>query len=166
MLNWSLRNIARFKSNRNDYYYTPVVNKKGQKVFDINPITKYLVYQSMVIGLDEITKSNADEWLIRLQFVNRLYGTSLMTRDDKNAVKPYKITFEDLERHIGLKTNSHRFTRRKLVSNCVSGMMKDITNQTYKDVERERLQKDKELAKKVVPISSGVKKAINDDFIS
>ena len=165
MLEWSLFNIARFKNNRSDYY-TPVVNKKGQKIFDINPITKYLVYQSMVIGLDEITKSNADEWLIRLQFVNRLYGTSLMTRDDKNAVKPYRITFEDLERHIGLKTNAHRFTRRKLVGNCVSGMMKDITSQVYQDVERERLQKDKELAKKVVPISSGVKKAINDDFIS
>ena len=44
--------------------------------------------------------------------------------------------------------------------------MKDITSQVYQDVERERLQKDKELAKKVVPISSGVKKAINDDFIS
>ena len=165
MLEWSLRKIARFKSNKSDYY-TPVVNKKGQKIFDINPITKYLVYQSMVIGLDEITKNNCDEWLIRLNFINRLYGSSLMTRDDKNAVKPYKITFEDLERHSGLKTNSHRFTRRKLVSNCVSGVMKDITNQTYKDVERERLQKDKELAKKVVPISSGVKKAMNSEIIS
>ena len=165
MLEWSLRKIARFKDNRNDYY-TPVVNKKGQKVFDINPITKYLVYQSMVIGLDEITQSNVDEWLIRLNFINRLYGSSLMTRDDKNAVKPYKITFENLERHIGLKTNSHRFTRKKLVSNCVSGMMKDITYQVYQDVEKERLEKDKELAKKVVPISSGVKKAINSEFIS
>ena len=165
MLEWSLFNIARFKSNKNDYY-TPVVNKKGQKVFDINPITKYLVYQSMVIGLDEITQSNVDEWLIRLNFLNRLYGSSLMTRDDKNAVKPYRITFEDLERHIGLKTNSHRFTRKKLVSNCVSGMMKDITSQVYQDVEKERLEKDKELAKKVVPISSGVKKAVNSEIIS
>ena len=165
MLEWSLRKIARFKDNRNDYY-TPVVNKKGQKVFDINPITKYLVYQSMVIGLDEITQSNVDEWLIRLNFINRLYGSSLMTRDDKNAVKPYKITFENLERHIGLKTNSHRFTRKKLVSNCVSGMMKDITYQVYQDVEKERLEKDKELAKKVVPISSGVKKAMNSEIIS
>jgi len=106
MLEWSLFNIARFKNNRSDYY-TPVVNKKGQKIFDINPITKYLVYQSMVIGLDEITQSNVDEWLIRLNFLNRLYGSSLMTRDDKNAVKPYRITFEDLERHIGLKTSAH-----------------------------------------------------------
>ena len=165
MLEWSLFNIARFKNNRSDYY-TPVVNKKGQKIFDINPITKYLVYQSMVIGLDEITQSNVDEWLIRLNFLNRLYGSSLMTRDDKNAVKPYRITFEDLEKHIGLKTNSHRFTRKKLVSNCVSGMMKDITYQVYQDVEKERLEKDKELAKKVVPISSGVKKAMNSEIIS
>ena len=165
MLEWSLRKIARFKSNKSDYY-TPVVNKKGQKIFDINPITKYLVYQSMVIGLDEITKNNCDEWLIRLNFINRLYGSSLMTRDDKNAVKPYKITFENLERHIGLKTNSHRFTRKKLVSNCVSGIMKDITSQVYQEAQRERLEKDKELAKKVVPISSGVKKAINSEFIS
>ena len=165
MLNWSLRNIARFKSNRNDYY-TPIVNKKGGKVFDINPITKYLVYQSMVIGLDEITKNNFDEWLIRLNFLNRLYGSSLMTRDEKNVTRPYKITFEDLEKHIGLKTNSHRFTRKKLVGNCVSGMMKDITSQVYQDVEKERLEKDKELAKKVVPISSGVKKAVNSEIIS
>ena len=165
MLEWSLRSIARFKSNKNDYY-TPVVNKKGGKVFDINPITKYLVFQSTVIGLDEITQSNVDEWLIRLQFVNRLYGTSLMTRDDKNAVKPYKITFEDLEKHIGLKTNANTFTRKKLVNNCVSGILKDIHYQVYQDVERERLQKDKELAKKVVPISSGVKKAMNSEIIS
>ena len=165
MLNWSLRNIARFKSNRNDYY-TPVVNKKGGKVFDINPITKYLVFQSMVIGLDEITKSNTDEWLIRLNFLSRLYGSSLMTKDEKGIAKPYKITFEDLERHIGLKTNSHRFTRKKLVSNCVSGMMKDITYQVYQDVEKERLVKDRELNKKVVPFSSGVKKAMNSEIIS
>ena len=165
MLEWSLRNIARFKNNRNDYY-TPVVNKKGQKVFDINPITKYLVYQSMVIGLGEVTQSNTDEWLIRLNFLNRLYGSSLMTRDEKGVVKPYKIAFEDLERHIGLKTNSHRFTRKKLVSNCVSGMMKDITSQVYQDVEKERLEKDRELAKKVVPISSAVKKAMNSENIS
>ena len=165
MLEWSLRSIARFKSNKNDYY-TPVVNKKGGKVFDINPITKYLVFQSTVIGLDEITQNNVDEWLIRLNFINRLYGTSLMKKDEKNVAKPYKITFEDLEKHIGLKTNANTFTRKKLVNNCVSGILKDIHYQVYQDVERERLEKDKELAKKVVPISLGVKKAINSEIIS
>ena len=52
------------------------------------------------------------------------------------------------------------------MGNCVSGMMKDITSQVYQDVEKERLEKDKELAKKVVPISSGVKKAVNSEIIS
>ena len=164
-LRWSIKKVMGFKKNPDDYYL-PIKNKKGGKVFDIQPITKHLVYETMVVGLAEITVNNIDEWLIRTRLAEKLYGTSLMIRDDKGVVKPYHITIEDLERHIGLWTNANTFTRKKLVGNCVSGILKDIHYQVYQDVERERLEKDKELAKKVVPISRGVKKAINSEIIS
>ena len=56
-LRWSIRNIMGFKRNPDDYY-VPVENKKGSKVFDIQPITKHLVYETMIVGLSEITESN------------------------------------------------------------------------------------------------------------
>lgn len=164
-LRWSIKKILGFKRNPDDYY-VPIENKKGSKVFDIQPITKHLVYETMIVGLGEITIHNIDEWLIRMKLVEKLYGTSLMIRDDKGNVKPYHITVEDLERHIGLWTNAERIKRKEFVSRCVSGVLRDITNGVYKDVEKERLEKDKELAKKVVPISKGMQQAIKKEFIA
>jgi len=164
-LNWNIKNVLGFKKNPDDYYL-PIKNKKGGKVWDIQPITKYLVFKSMAIGLDKITKQNIDEWLIRISLIDELYGTTLMMKDDKGIAKPYHITSNDLERHIGLWTNANTFTRKKLVSNCVSGILRDIHYKVYQDVEKERLEKERELSEKVVPISSKVKKAVNSEIIS
>ena len=164
-LRWSIKKILGFKRNPDDYY-VPIENKKGSKVFDIQPITKHLVYETMVVGLAEITVSNIDEWLIRMKLVEKLYGTSLMMRDEKGNAKPYHITVGDLERHIGLWTNAEHIKRKEFVNRCVSGVLRDITNNVYNDVAKERLEKDKELAKKVVPISKGVQQAIEKEFIA
>ena len=45
-LRWSIKKIMGFKKNPDDYYM-PIENKKGSKVFDIQPITKHLVYETM-----------------------------------------------------------------------------------------------------------------------
>tara|TARA_Y100001963_G_scaffold20356_2_gene25990 strand:- start:4082 stop:4582 length:501 start_codon:yes stop_codon:yes gene_type:complete len=164
-LRWSIRNIMGFKRNPDDYY-VPVENKKGSKVFDIQPITKHLVYETMIVGLSEITESNIDEWLIRMRLVEKLYNTSLMMRDDKGVVKPYRITIKDLQNHVGLWTNAERLTRKKFVNNCVSGVLRDITNNVYKDVENERIQEKKELDKKVVPISKSLQSALKESVIN
>ena len=164
-LRWSIKKVMGFKKNPDDYYL-PIKNKKGGKVFDIQPITKHLVYETMIVGLGEITENNIDEWLIRMRLAEKLYGTSLMIRDDKGVVKPYHITIEDLERHIGLWTNANRLKRKEFVNNCISGILRDITYNVYKDVENERIQEKKELDKKVVPISKSLQSALKESVIN
>ena len=164
-LRWSIKKVMGFKKNPDDYYL-PIKNKKGGKVFDIQPITKHLVYETMIVGLGEITENNIDEWLIRMRLAEKLYGTSLMIRDDKGVVKPYHITIEDLERHIGLWTNASRLKRKEFVNNCISGILRDITYNVYKDVEKQRIQEKKELDKKVVPISKGMQQALKKEVLA
>ena len=164
-LRWSIKNVLGFKKNPDDYYM-PIENKKGSKVFDIQPITKHLVYETMRVGLAEITVNNIDEWLIRIRLLEKLYGTSLMIRDDKGLVKPYHITVEDLQRHIGLWTNANRLKRKEFVNYCVSGILRDITDSVYRDVERERQEEHKKNAEKIVPFSDQTKKAINEGNLS
>ena len=164
-LRWSIKNIMGFKRNPDDYY-VPIENKKGSKVFDIQPITKHLVYETMVVGLAEITVNNIDEWLIRTRLIEKLYGTSLMIRDDKGVVKPYHITIEDLEKHIGLWTNASRLKRKEFVNNCISGILRDITYNVYKDVEKERIREKEELSKRVVPISKGLQQALKEKALA
>ena len=164
-LRWSIKKVMGFKKNPDDYYL-PIKNKKGGKVFDIQPITKHLVYETMVVGLGEITENNIDEWLIRMRLAEKLYGTSLMIRDDKGVVKPYHITIEDLEKHIGLWTNAEHIKRKEFVNRCVSGVLRDITNSVYEDVEKERIREKEELSKKVVPISKGLQQALKEKALA
>lgn len=72
--------------------------KKGDKV--MNPITNALIWVTMQIGIGEITEENAVEFYSRIHFSEKLFGTNL-----SNGGEPYFLTFEDVRRHIGLKTN-------------------------------------------------------------
>ena len=71
-----------------------------------HPVTHYLMFSTMTIGMGEITKQNAPEFFRRVAIIQKIYGPALTYRDplNKERVEAY-VTLEDITNHIGLKTN-------------------------------------------------------------
>lgn len=62
-------------------------------------LTHALIWDTMTVGLGEITEKNLDEWMYRLCIMGRV------------CPREMKITRQDLVNHIGLRTNASTFTR-------------------------------------------------------
>ena len=92
----------------------------------LNPLTHKLIWETMVTGLDEITKDNLEEWLFRLAVTYRVYGSD-----------GDKITREDLEQHIGLRTNASRMTHAKFMKR----MSESLAREALRDVDKSKKEK-------------------------
>jgi hypothetical protein len=69
----------------------------GEKM---NPVTEGLIYSTMSVGLGSITAANVDEWMARLDYSDRLFGTMLKTGTES---RPF--TRAEVEAHVGLVVN-------------------------------------------------------------
>jgi len=81
----------------------------GKRLTDL---THALVWDTMVIGLGEVTEKNIDEWMYRLYIMDRAYPRDV------------KITRQDLVNHIGLRANASTLTRaafKKKAMNMLDG---------------------------------------------
>ena len=71
-----------------------------------HPVTHYLMFSTMAIGMGEITKQNAPEFFRRIAILQKIDGPALTYRDHLDGTtKKIYITMEDIQNHIGLKTN-------------------------------------------------------------
>lgn len=73
-----------------------------------NPITEALIFATMAVGLGQITEKNVDEFARRLDVVQGIDGCFLRGADGK----PYSLTKEHVQKHIGLTTNASNWQRR------------------------------------------------------
>lgn len=103
-LNWSVTKIKYFQDNPEELYFT---YSKGSpdEYEDLNPITKALVFGSMIVGIGDLNYKTAPDFYARWKFhedVDKLY---LCERyQDNNWTKEY-LTPEIMLRHLGLGTN-------------------------------------------------------------
>lgn len=67
---------------------------------NLNTVTEGIIFSSMTVGLGEITPKNVDEWMIRLTMADKLFGTILKLDGQQRS-----LTRQEIEAHIGLKTN-------------------------------------------------------------
>ena len=82
-----------------NYCYIKVQDETtGEEYDEYNPVTKYLAWGSMAIGIGEITQLNYKEVYLRHDFMNRLSGYPRGTNQ-------LPVTLEDVRKNIGLKTN-------------------------------------------------------------
>ncbi len=105
-----------------DWYFGKIENFK-QVCFQngkMNPITHSLVFATMVIGVNEITKKNWAKFYARLNFWERVNGSYLLKKG-----KPFLISAEEVKRHIGLSTNARVFSDTKFLRNF-SMKLKDV----------------------------------------
>lgn len=68
----------------------------GEK--ELSDVTRTLIWDTLVVGLGQVTEQNLDEWVYRLHIMDLAYPREL------------RITYQDLVNHIGLRTNASTIT--------------------------------------------------------
>ena len=97
----SLMNPTRYEENGNTY------QMKGE--------LQTLIFLTMNIGMNEITKKNYKKFYNRLHFLeNQLPSGAYLTYADE----PYPYTRDMIEELIGLKTNATNLTKSKFIKNA------------------------------------------------
>ena len=74
--------------------------------FKVHPLTDTLIWTSVFIGLNEITKANINEWVKRVKMYEHVMG-ALRVKEGKDV----PLTQEEIESHIGLWTNATKKTK-------------------------------------------------------
>ena len=101
-LNWSVEKVV----GQEEKCF--VKNSEGKE--DVNPITKAIVFSTMFVGVPDITKKTALEYIKRLRIWQSIFG-AMMVKDGK----PYDITAQQVVDHIGLTTNANRKSRTEFI---------------------------------------------------
>lgn len=87
--------------------YVLETNDDGQPTGQarMNPITHAITrYVCMVIGMGEITEANVGEFWARVYAAEKVYGAFLQDVEN-DAIVDHPLTYADIKRHIGLRTN-------------------------------------------------------------
>ena len=105
-----------------------------------HPVTHYLMFSTMTIGMGEITKQNAPEFFRRIAVIQKLYGPALTYRDplDGKSVEIF-ITFEDIKNHIGLKTNVGTISRTDFNKKALDILVRDALASYVDDSAHKRV---------------------------
>jgi len=118
-LTWDLTKIK--DSDKVCWIETDEKNDKGEPVYDMNPITNVMIWGSMFIGMDIITEKTYKEFHKRLIEMEIVTGEGMLTRESGDDTATYRDTrqptLEEIQLHIGLKTNASRMESRKWGSN-------------------------------------------------
>jgi hypothetical protein len=129
-LNWDISEIDDFK-NKCVYQAERDDPSAGIKKGDdmISGVTDALIWATMSVGIPKITEENWQKFFARLNFYERLF--SPWRRLDG---KPFYFKPEDVQMHIGLKTNvppetDARWRKRMWESHL------DSVNDRIKDIE-------------------------------
>lgn len=75
-------------------------------------MTQGLIFTTMSVGINEITKDNVGEFFARTQMVERVDGRTCVQDSEGN---PVFTTLADVVRHIGLRTNASPLTRAQFL---------------------------------------------------
>jgi hypothetical protein len=81
--------------------------KKVGEGYQLKPITKTLVFATMYIHMDSITKENWKDFYHRIAAWEKVFGpsASILDRRRKSRWREHRITPEDVRNHIGLAVN-------------------------------------------------------------
>jgi hypothetical protein len=71
---------------------------------------------STSLGIDDITPKNYVSVYNRLNYIEKLNGAYHSSKDFDGNVEPEYYTLEDIQKHIGLKTNGIRLTKTQFLS--------------------------------------------------
>jgi hypothetical protein len=99
----------------------------------MNPVTENLIWATMNTGIGHIRADNVNEFFLRLQITEFVYGKSVY---DPNTNKSL-LTLEAITAHIGLSTNATRLNKRAFKEKMF-GALERIANDRLKYVLRDQ----------------------------
>lgn len=80
----------------------------------LNPLTEAIVFATLTIGMQEITKQNAVEFACRAHLFESYISPFLV-----GPTGAVPITLADVQRHIGLCTNVTPVSRARFINTCI-----------------------------------------------
>ncbi len=95
-LNWNIETIKDFKEL---WIHDPQGHGGTEQPYALDKKTEMLIYATMSVGINEITKKNWKKFYVRL----RMAGLN----------QSYNLGPKDILRHIGLHTNANKMTDAK-----------------------------------------------------
>lgn len=87
-------------------------------------ITESLIWATMAIGMPSITEKNAREFAIRIAAFESAFGPFLY-RINEYGSKRSLLTFEAIERRIGLYTNASSLTAAQFRKKVIDRLMRE-----------------------------------------
>jgi hypothetical protein len=128
-LTWSMTGVKDIKD-----LHVPNPDRPGELMLD--GISKSLVFMTMFIGMDEITKDNMDEFYTRAHIWEKCFGALTCGMvDDKPVDRP--IEYADVVRRIGLKTNGGSMTKAAWSKHVMTRLYADAYNKLRSAKETE-----------------------------
>ena len=67
----------------------------------------------MTVGMNHITEKNWREFFIRVSLEEKVHGATAVTIDEDGNMQPRPITVQDVQAHIGLRTNAKPDTKHQ-----------------------------------------------------
>ena len=115
--------------------------KKGEEQV-MNAVTEMMIFLSMFVGINEITKRNYTEFHHRLKQyeIVSMEGGVLINPETKEARMP---TLEEVKWHIGLRTNASPYTKRKWSGNVMRMLNDTIRSRDNRAKELENAKGDR-----------------------
>lgn len=100
-----------------DLCYQDVTPEGAQeKEFEIKAVTQHLIFSTMSIGMNKITKENHEAFHNRILFMEKLNGKILYKHDEEEGKAKFRhTTNEEVKAHIGLSTNASTLTKLQFV---------------------------------------------------
>lgn len=108
---------------------------------DIAPMAKNIGFWCIAIDIGRIDTVTIDEWFARYQILRKL-GVNFFIDGEGNDVE---ITYEDLQKHIGLTTNVSQRSRPTWLKHQIGGRMDD----SIRDEKRRLAQLDAKKADRI-----------------
>ena len=100
------------EENANLIFPVPTCTEDDGKLMAMDNIIHSMIFTTMSIGINAVKKSNCEQILNRIHFLEKVSGPIGVGRDERH---PFKM--EWVERCIGLKTNASLLTKAQFVRN-------------------------------------------------
>lgn len=69
------------------------------------PMTEFMIFSTMIVGIGKITEENVSEYYSRIRFYERLNGHFFKTKDEFGNFEGKDFPPSELKKYIGLRAN-------------------------------------------------------------
>ena len=118
-----------------------VPDPDNKEMFQLNTKTDALIWMMLFIGVYDITEENVGEVFERTAMYERV-GGSICKKRVKGRIEDDPFTYEDICRHVGLKTNAGNMTRAQFAKRLIERLRRDASAKlSWQKKEKEEKQK-------------------------